>query len=276
MKSQPLLAAALAAIWLTGCAGGAMLAEPVVTNADVNEARHALANRTLASSLDMPDAEMASRLERLWRETRPSVLHVCGLTFSSGCEPSVQNMYVRVVADDSVNAYANSHNFEIGFHAGLMRAAGSDDELVAVLAHETAHLLFAHGPKKQQNANASKLLGGLAGAFVGGLLYQPGMDTRYIDDMTRDGMTLGYELGYTAYSPEMELEADQFAMYVLAHAGRRLTAGTDMILRLNRGFVPSRVRQGDGWAGYLNTHPANDYRLARPWRRRSKTSRAVG
>ena len=60
----------------------------------------------------------------------------------------------------------------------------------------------------------------------------------------------------------MEIEADQFAMYVLKHGNLRLTAGTDMIVRLARGDVPVPVRQGDGWAGYLQTHPANDLRFA--------------
>ena len=60
----------------------------------------------------------------------------------------------------------------------------------------------------------------------------------------------------------MEIEADQFAAYVLNHAGMRPEATLDMIVRLHRGDVPAPVRRGDGWAGLLRTHPADDYRLA--------------
>ena len=40
----------------------------------------------------------------------------------------------------------------------------------------------------------------------------------------------GYDSGYVTYSPRMELEADQFAMYVLNNGNRRLDAGTDRII----------------------------------------------
>ena len=40
-----------------------------------------------------------------------------------------------------------------------------------------------------------------------------------------------FHAGYVTYSPYMELEADQFAMYVLNNNGnRRLDAGTDLII----------------------------------------------
>ena len=60
----------------------------------------------------------------------------------------------------------------------------------------------------------------------------------------------------------MEVEADQFAAYAMKRAGRPLDAILDTIVRLQRGEVPAPVRQGEGWAGYLSTHPADDYRLA--------------
>ena len=75
-------------------------------------------------------------------------------------------------------------------------------------------------------------------------------------------MTIGSHLGYLAYSPEMELEADQFAVHVLRRAGLRPRASMDMLVRLDRGDVPEEVREGEGWAGFLDTHPANDRRLA--------------
>ena len=174
----------------------------------------------------------------------------------------MKEMRLALVPHMSVNAYADASKFMIGIHKGLMRSVGDDDELAAVLAHEAAHLLFSHAQKKNSNAVGSAILMGIAMGVAGIAMHQPGMDTGYIGDMSQAGFDTGYVAGYVAYSPEMELEADQFAMYVLKNAGRRLSAGTDIIVRLHRGAVPAPVRQGDGWAGYLATHPADDYRLA--------------
>ena len=182
--------------------------------------------------------------------------------FSSGCHESVNTMKVRQVPDDSVNAYADAKTFTIGMHRGLMRSAGSDDEVAWVLAHEAAHLLFGHAQKKASNAAGSGVLGAIAMGAIGIAVHQPGMDTGYIGDMTQSGFEAGYVAGYLAYSPGVELEADQFAAYVMKKAGYRVNAALDTIVRLHRGDVPAPVRRGDGWAGYLDTHPANDYRLA--------------
>lgn len=169
-------------------------------------------------------------------------------------------MRIVLVPHESVNAYADASNFTIGIHTGFMRSAGDDDEIAAVLAHEAAHLLFGHAQKKQSNAATGGLMAGIAmGALA--VAVDP-VNSQYVGDMTKTGFDTGWNAGYLAYSPEMEIEADQFAMYVLKEANRRLTAGTDLIVRLHRGDVPAPVRRGDGWAGYLATHPTNDYRLA--------------
>ena len=256
------LAVALAFV-LTGCGGGGpMLAEPVVLQSDMSQARQALATHRIKPSLNPPDHALLPRLDRVWKATRPAILDTCRSMFSHGCEESVNQMRLVLVPDESVNAYANASTFTIGVHKGFMRSAGDDDEIAAVLAHEAAHLLFGHAQKKASNAVTGGLLGSIAMGALGVAMHQPGMDTGYIGDMTQVGFESGWAVGRLAYSPEMEIEADQFAMYVLKRANRRLTAGTDLIIRLYRGDVPAPVRSGDGWAGYLATHPADDYRLA--------------
>ena len=151
-------------------------------------------------------------------------------------------MRVVVVSDQSVNAYADASNFTIGVHAGLLRSAGSDDEIAAVLTHEAAHLLFGHSSKKASNAAGYGLAAGLAGIALGAAMYQPGMDGEFIEDLGQAGFDAGDHAGYIAYSPEMEFDADQFALYVLKHASRRLSAGMDLIVRLHRGDVPTPVK----------------------------------
>ena len=247
---------------LSGCGGGAMLAEPTVAQSDVSQARQALATHELEPSRNLAPSEMQSTLDRVWESLKSPLIQTCARVFSSGCWGSVNNMRVIAVNRNDINAYADASNFTIGVHAGFLRSAGDDDEIAAVLAHEAAHLLFRHAEKKQTTAATSGLLTGIAMGALGAAVHQPGMDTQYIGDMIEGGFHTGWNVGYVAYSPEMEIEADQFAMYVLKQANRRLTAGTDLIVRLHRGDVPVPVRRGDGWASYLATHPADDYRLA--------------
>ena len=263
MKPQPLLAIALVAFWLTGCVGGgAVLHQPDVYQSDVNQARQALASHHLAPSLNPPDNELLPRLDKVWKATRPAIFETCRRMFSHECDEAMKNMRLVLVPDMSVNAYADASKFTIGIHKGFMRSAGDDDEIAAVLAHEAAHLLFSHAQKKASNAAGTGVVAGLLTIAIGAAVYQPGMDPNAFGELAGDMFEAGYTSGYVAYSPEMEIEADQFAMYVLKQANRRLTAGTDLIVRLHRGEVPAPVRRGDGWAGYLQTHPAGDYRLA--------------
>ena len=256
------LAVVLVFFSLTGCGGGPMLAEPAVTQSDVSSARQALSTHRLEPSRNLSSHDGQSTALRVWARLQGPLIQTCMQLFSSGCHESVNAMKVRQVPDDSVNAYADAKTFTIGMHRGLMRSAGSDDEVAWVLAHEAAHLLFGHAQKKASNAAGSGVLGAIAMGAIGIAVHQPGMDTGYIGDMTQSGFEAGYVAGYLAYSPEMELEADQFAAYVMKKAGYRVNAALDTIVRLHRGDVPAPVRRGDGWAGYLDTHPANDYRLA--------------
>ena len=143
-------------------------------------------------------------------------------------------MRIVLVPDESVNTYADASNFKIGIHTGFMRSAGDDDEIAAVLAHEAAHLLFGHAQKKASNAATGSLMTGIAMGALGAAMHRPGMDTGYIGDM----MEGGFNAGYLAYSPEMEIEADQFAMYVLKEASRCAASKTS-----ERSISCSRRRQ---------------------------------
>ena len=259
---RPFLLTACMTICFTSCAQGPILQEPEVSQSALNEARQALLRHQIAPSLNLDSSKLDQTLSRIWNTTKPSIVSVCSRIFSQGCADAARRFRVVVVPDPSINAYADASTFTIGLHAGLLQSVGSDDEIAAVLAHEAAHLLFGHAQKKGENALQGAMVGMVAGIVAGAALYQPGMDGQYIGDLGQAGWDAGSQLGYIAYSPEMEIEADQFAMYVLAASGRRLSAGLDLIIRLHRGDVPDPVRRVDGWAGYLATHPAHDYRLA--------------
>ena len=248
----------LAVLAVSGCGGGGpILQEPTVSQSSVQSARSTLTTHRLAPSRNTPNGEMHAILQRVWERVNLPIYVACTQTFSSGCDEAVRNMRLQIVADESVNAYADARTFTIGVHRGLLRSVGSDDELAWVIAHEAAHLLFGHTHKKMGNATNAQLMTGALAIALGAATRSPD-----ILNSAGDWSMEGYTVGYVSYSPEMETEADQFAAYVLNHAGMRPEATLDMIVRLHRGEVPAPVRRGDGWAGLLQTHPANDYRLA--------------
>ena len=263
MKRRAFIASVIApAFFLSACATGTLLVEPLVTETDILQARLDLWTHHIEPSRDLDNVDMHATLLPIWESMKAPILETCMEVFTSNCDVSVSTMNLLLVPDNSINAYANAETFTIGIHAGLMRSAGSDDEIAWVLGHEAAHLMFFHSQKKYQNAMNTALLHGAMMTGLGLAMQQGGMYTGHVADAIPEVMAAGFDIGRTAYSPEMEIEADQFAAYAMKRSGRPMGAILDTIVRLQRGEVPAPVRQGDGWAGYLTTHPADDYRLA--------------
>ena len=198
-------------------------------------------------------------IERVRQRVMPAARRVCARYFSSDCPTAFSTMKVRVFPqDETINAFA-AIDGTLGFYGGFVRLTGNDDELAAVMAHEVAHILFGHNTKAAQNEDMGMLSGALLGLAVMGAtgVYNEGMG-----DMTESFMKAGAAAGRIIYSPEMELEADHFAVFILAEAGYDPEKGGKVFVRM------SKTLQGDQQAGrrsfvsYFNTHPANDYRLA--------------
>ena len=166
------------------------------------------------------------------------------------------NVYVYS-RDPDVNAYADHRN-NVGVFGGLVELSGSDGEIAAVLAHELAHIMYGHVEKKIRNA----LVGAtLAGGFTA---YAQSQSGYYDGRAVENAMILGSTIGSRAYSPEMEIEADRTAIYILREAGFSTAHMRNFIVRMSRakpaksrflGLLPSRV-------GWLQTHPSNDRRIA--------------
>ena len=130
-------------------------------------------------------------------------------------------------------------------------------ELAAVLAHEYAHVMLGHVEKKTRNAMAGMAIAsGLAGIYAAKTGVNP-------EAFAESWQQAGALAGSRAYSPEMELEADRLAVYILKEAGYPPTAMRDVIVRMHR-IVPARRRGAFSpkRAGFLETHPSNDRRIA--------------
>lgn len=137
------------------------------------------------------------------------------LRFERLGEPYVQELIPERVCDypvvllenDSINAFADGSTVYIT--NGMMRFSETDQELQVVIAHELAHNLEGHlGDRKKNTA-----IGGLLGLAGDLLLAAAGVNSE--GTLT----AVGLAAGATAFSQDVELEADYVAMYILARAG---------------------------------------------------------
>lgn len=157
-----------------------------------------------------------------------------------------------IVDDDTINAFAASGGFVL-VNKGLIKAAKSEDELAAVLAHEIAHTVRGHAIgsiKKSRMAGVYKemlnstvqldeqQLGTLTKAFEGAM-----------DDMI-DGMVV------KGYSRDTEFEADKVGLAILAEAGYDPQAFIRLLETLDK-------QQGSPkGGGFSATHPSAKDRIA--------------
>jgi predicted Zn-dependent protease len=95
---------------------------------------------------------------------------------------------------------------------GMMEAAGTEGEVVGVMAHELAHVLLRHGTAnatKAEGFQLGALAGAIAGAVVGGGW----------GEAISQGSQFGLGAWLLKYSREYEKQADLLGAQVMARAG---------------------------------------------------------
>ena len=159
--------------------------------------------------------------------------------------------------ENEINAFADEHD-RIGVFTGLLDHIQIESELAAVLAHEYSHVMLDHVDKKGDNALAGLMIGSVLGGVVAGASGVP-LNSRTLDLYQR----LGIMAGSRAYSPEMELEADRLAVYILREARYPGLAMRDALVRLHHlKAAPHNGGASVGRVGFLDTHPSDDRRIA--------------
>ena len=130
MKPHAFMAAVIgSAFFLSACATGTFLVEPLVTETDVVHAREMLWTHRIEPSRDLDEVEMRFALLPILESMKLPILRTCKDIFASNCNNSLNEMNLLLVQDNSVNAYASAPTATIGINTGLMRAAGSHDEI---------------------------------------------------------------------------------------------------------------------------------------------------
>ncbi len=144
------------------------------------------------------------------------------------------------------NAFALP-NGTIVFTDEMVRLARSDDELLAVLAHEAGHVAHRHGI---QRIIQDSLLAFAIRAVTG-------------DVSGTSEMFLGLPVVLTelAYSREFEREADQYALRYLRSQAVSPRHFANLMRRLQEQKQLEGLDLPGPWSNYLSTHPATEERL---------------
>lgn len=164
-----------------------------------------------------------------------------------GADPSQWEM--RVFQGDEINAFALPGG-KIGVYEGMMRFAGNEAELAAVVGHEIGHHLAEHA-QERLNAAVLKDLGLDAVEFFLNI-----GDIAYAQEIAAL-LGLGVEVGLTLpYTRDHELEADRLGLDLMRQAGYDPRAAVSLWQRMEQ-------RGGGGGFAFLSTHPAPGDRAAR-------------
>ncbi len=247
----------LLVFFLSGCA------TPVLDLPEPPDRTYAAARVALEQTRLAPVPSPLADFDRQVEASRPArtrvrdaAIRVCHhFRLNDACDAQLKGRALVVNEPDTINANADQHD-TIRVYTGLIDRLGVKAELAGVVAHESAHVLLGHVDKSLTNAAVG---GVIAPVLLGGIAAATGLD---FDLGTYMGAAdLGTVVGSRAYSPEMELEADRLAVYILQDAGYPVTAMRDALVRLHRAHADAQA-SGLGAVGFLETHPSSDRRLA--------------
>ncbi len=119
--------------------------------------------------------------------------------------------HYNAVNDPEVNAYALPGG-KISITRGLLARLGSEDELAAVLGHETGHVCARHAARQYTQAML------LQAALVGSAVYMEAKGTEHRDVYVLGGL-LGASLWMAHYSRNQERQADELGFRYMVAAG---------------------------------------------------------
>ncbi len=124
----------------------------------------------------------------------------------------------------------------------LVRLAARKEEVLAVLAHEIGHVEGRHALRQVLQSSA-------AAAMLVAL-------TADVSSLSVAAADLPAVLATTRYSRQLETEADEFGLALLARHDLSPEHLASMLERLRKGGDPNALR-------FLSTHPVTDERIAR-------------
>jgi predicted Zn-dependent protease len=232
------IALTAACVWLIVAIALPLGADPVARRISPDVERY-LGKQALAS-LDasvLKPSQLPEGRQREWREKFNR--------FVAG-EPGAERYGIVFRRAGAPNAFALPGG-TIVVTDEMANAVGSDDELLAVLAHEIGHVRGRHAMRLVlQNSGIAVLMTALAGDAVG---------------VTFLAIALPTLLVQSGYSRQFEVEADDYAFAHMKRHGVSPQAFADVMRRLEK--QAGAVNEDAKVVRYLGTHPATTERIRR-------------
>jgi hypothetical protein len=153
----------------------------------------------------------------------------------------------EVINQKEINAFALPGG-PMFLNRGMMEAAGSEDEMVGVMAHEISHVALRHGTAQATRSSFWQILSGVgqaAGAIVGGGW----------GNIVGLGAQIGPGLVVMKYGREAETQADLLGAQILARAGYDPREMAKM-------FKTIEAEGGGGGPQWMSSHPNPGNRYA--------------
>lgn len=198
---------------------------------------------------------------------------------NAGEERRVQNMVDRLAraagaqgfsypvilldAGTEVNAAAVNSSIILVYEE-LLRKVPNDDELATIIGHEVGHIVAKHadddGAEGRQSAvgvgsQLAGLAAGIGVALAGGGSSAAGLASDVTSDVSN---VVGTGAFVRAYDRDMEREADQIGLMIMAKAGYNPEAAINIWKRAEDLFGA-----GGGGGSFLSTHPSSSDRMDR-------------
>mgnify|MGYP006292226715 FL=1 len=171
----------------------------------------------------------------------------------SSDRPELFNGYrFQILDSDEINAFATPGGHVL-LTRGILRLAGNEDGVAAILAHEIGHIVHQHGLKSIKTSRINTALTSVALTSV-----QVATDdeiaelTAVFEDSIRDVTST---LVNNGYSRETEREADRAAVEIMTRVGYDPRALIGVLEMMDRRLEP-------GGLDFAKTHPDPEDRIA--------------
>ncbi|TVQ24071.1 MAG: peptidase M48 [Spirochaetaceae bacterium] len=157
----------------------------------------------------------------------------------------------QILESDELNAFAAPSGL-VFVTRGMLRLAGSEDEVASILAHEIAHIQHRHG---LQSIRTSRVTAALTSAALTGAQFATSSEIRELTAVFEDSIDDVTQTLFTAgYSRRSETEADVSAVEIMRRVGYDPRALVRFLERMQDQWNP------DG-PGFAQTHPSPESRI---------------
>ena len=193
-----------------------------------------------------PDHQRFDRLTTLSNVEGPQaeeILNKVGSRLSDCVANKLRSFSYETVEGPEPNAFALPGGFIFVTRPLIELCEWSKDEIAFILGHEMAHVIRGHA--------MHRLISNCAISATSGIAPGHGVLSRWLQK-------IGLQFLESAYSQELELEADRFGVRLAAAAHYDPEACTQLLTRLSKLNQPA---SGLNLGSYFSSHPLYDVRI---------------